>query len=152
MPRKVPLNEIQRFAQSAWGAQDNIIIYSVPAAGVMSLRGQPLLGATLAVDGDYYCVIPLSGVFTELQVYLKATFASGTVTSAGPDSLYMVADWNTPSGWTAKTAGTGDGALTSTVQQATTLTGMKGEQYAMLKVTVAGGASALFTQAEYNGY
>lgn len=152
MGRQVPLNEIQRIQQAACGAQDELVIVAVPAAGNTALVGKRLYGQTLAVNGDYYCLIPLSGVFTEMQVHVKATFGSGTVTTAGPDTLYYVSDAQTPSTWTVKTSGTGDGALTTTVLQSPTVTGMKGEQYAMFKLTVAGGASAVFTQAEYNGY
>lgn len=151
MPNPVPLSEPQRYANSAWGVQDLIVIHSVPTAGNQSLAKQKLLGKTLAVDGVYYCLIPMSGITTELEVHLKATFASGTVTSAGPDTLYYLGDYNDPSTWTVKSSGTGDGALTTTVQQDTEVTGMVGEQYALITITIAGGASAVFTMAEYNG-
>lgn len=152
MGRKVPLNEVQRFSQSAWGVQDELVILSVPSTGNQSLEGQKLNGQTLAVNGDYVCLIPLSGVFTELQVHVRATFGSGTLTASGPDTLYLVTDFDAPSSWVVKTAGTGDGAMTSTVRLSPTVTGMKGEQYAVFTLTVGGGASCLITQAEYNGY
>jgi hypothetical protein len=50
-----------------------------------------------------------------------------------------------------KTAGANDGALTTTVLQTSDITGLRGEQYASLKLTLAGGAAATFTQAEFNG-
>lgn len=150
--RQVPLTEIQRLQQAGQGTQDGLVIIAVPTAGNQALRGARLLGATLAVNGIYYCLVPLSGIFTSLQVHLKATFSSGTVTSGGPDSLYLITDFTDPTTWTVKTAGTGDGALTSTVQQDSALSGMAGEQYALVTITIAGGASAVFTMAEYNGY
>jgi len=152
MARPVPINEIQRFSQAAWGIQDELVIVAVPTAGDQSLVGKRLNGQTLSVDGVYTCLIPLSGAFNTLEVHIRATFASGSVTTAGPDSLYFVSNAASPSSWTVKTSGTGDGALATTVRQTATLTGMAGEQYAMVTLTVATSAAPLITQAEYNGY
>ena len=151
MPKTLPLTEPQKLIQSATGAQDELVILVAPTADPGAV-GQRLRGRTLATNGDYICLVPLHGIFTELQVHLTATFAAGTVTSAGPDSLYYVADFTALSSATVKTSGTGDGALTTATRQSSSLTGLKGEQYARVTITIAGGASAAFTQAEYNGY
>lgn len=151
MARKVPLTEVERNNNAAWGAQDLLVIAAVPDAESHALIGQKLLGQTLAVTGTYYCLIPLSGLVTSLQSHIKATFASGTVAVAGPDSLYYLQDFYSPSNWSPKVAGTGDGALTTTVLLTSTLTGFTGEQYALVTIAISGGASALFTVAEYNG-
>lgn len=141
----------KRLEQSVLGGQALLIISAVPATAANSLIGQPLVDAgALSVAGDYYCLVPLAGMVTELEVHLKATFASGTVTS-DLNSLYVVRNFSTPSTWVNKTAGANGGALSTTVLQSSDITGLRGEQYASLKLTLAGGASATFTQAEYNG-
>lgn len=152
MARQVPLNEIQRTLQSAWGVQDELTITAVPAAASQALVNQKLNGQTLTTDGVYTCLVPMSGAFTELEVHIRATFGAGTVTVGGPDILYYVANANDPDSWTVKTAGTGDGALTTTVRLSPSVTGMTGEQYAMVTLTLAGVTSVAITQAEYNGF
>lgn len=151
MPYKVPLDPYQRFQNAAWGAQDRLVIISVPSAAAHGLIGQPLFGQTLTVAGDYQCLIPLAGLTTNLQVYTRATFASGGVTTAGPDSLYYVADPKAGGTFTVKTAGTGDGALVTATIQASTLGTFNGEQFALFTITVDASTSAEFTMAEYNG-
>jgi hypothetical protein len=141
----------KRLEQSVLGGQGLLVIAAVPTAAANGLIGQNLVDAgALSVAGDYYCLVPLAGMVTEVEVHLNATFASGTVTS-DLNSLYVVRNLSTPSTWVNKTAGADDGALTTTVLQTSDITGLRGEQYASLKLTLAGGASATFTQAEYNG-
>lgn len=152
MPYKVPLDVNARFQNAAWGTQDRLVIMSVPAAASAGLIGQWLHGQTLTVAGDYQCLIPLSGITSTLQCHIRATFASGGVTTAGPDSLYYVADPKAGGTFTAKLAGTGDGALTTTELQTSTLTStLYGEQYALMTITLDASTSAEFTLAEYNG-
>lgn len=150
MPYPVPLGWQQKFQNSAWGVQDRLIIATVPSGASDGLRGQPLEGQTLTVDGAYKCLIPITGVVDTLEVHLAATFGAGTVTSSGPDTLFYVDDATTDASWVVKTAGTGDGALTSTVRQSASVTGMLGEQYALVTISIAG-TSVVFSQAEYNG-
>lgn len=151
MPSSVPLDVNQRFQNAAWGVQELLTIIEVPAAASASLINQRLLGQVLNVNGDYKCLIPLSGITTTLQVHVRATFASGSVTTAGPDSLYYVSKAQAGETFTVKGAGTGDGALSTTVIQTSTLASFNGEQYALFVITIGGGASATFTLAEYNG-
>jgi hypothetical protein len=141
----------RRLQQAVLGGQGLLMIASVPAAADNALVGQNLVDAgELTVAGDYQCLVPMAGMVTELEVHLTATFAAGSVTS-DLGSLYVVRDFTDPTTWVEKVAGTGDGALTTTVRQSSDIAGLRGEQYALLKVTLAGGAEATFTQAEYNG-
>jgi hypothetical protein len=141
----------RRLEQAVLGGQGLLVIAAVPSGAANGLIGQNLVDVgALTVGGDYYCLVPLAGMVTEVEVSLKATFASGTVTS-DLGSLYFVRNFSTPATWVEKTAGANDGALTTATLQTSDLTGLRGEQYASLKLTLAGGASATFTQAEYNG-
>lgn len=151
MARKVPLSEAQKYQQSAFGTQDLITLVTVPAAASGDLVGKTLTGAgALTVAGDYECLIPLSGLTSFVEVHLIATIAAGTVSSA-MHTLYYVADAANPAGWTNKTAATGTGSLTSTVRQTSTLTSLRGEQFARLKLTLASSPNVTFTQGEFNG-
>jgi len=135
---------------AALGAQGPILIASVPATGDRSLIGKALISAgELDVVGVYRCIIPIAGLVSELQVHLTATFASGTVSSA-LDSAYWAQNPDDASSFVAKTSGTGDGSLTTTVLQTSTLT-PAGEKYAILDITLATAAACTFTRAEYNG-
>ena len=151
MPRAVPLSEVKKYEQSAWGAQDRIVITAVPAAASQALVGQPLSGAgALTVAGTYECLIPLAGMATICEVHLTATIAAGTASSA-LHTLFYVDNAAAPSTWTNKTAGSGTGALSSTVRQTSTLTTLRGEQLARLTLTLGGSPNVTFTQAQYNG-
>ena len=151
MARSVPLSEVKKYEQSAWGAQDQIVLVSVPAAAAQSLVGKNLTAVgPLTVAGTYECLIPLTGMVTELQVHLTATIAAGTVSSA-LHTLFYVTNAAAPSSWTNKTAGSGTGSLTTTVRQSGTITTLRGEQYARLALTLASSPNVTFTQAEYNG-
>lgn len=150
MPRPTVLSIDDRFKQAALGGQGPIVIAAVPSGGNEALVGTLLVDAgQLTVLGVYRCLIPLSGLASGVSVYLQATFASGTVTS-DLDSLYWVRSPSDPSTWTKKTAGSGDGALTTTVLRTATLT-PAGEQYAVLDITLATAAACTFTRAEYCG-
>lgn len=150
MSRPTVLSIDDRFKQAALGGQGPIVIAAVPSGGNEALVGTLLVDAgQLTVLGVYRCLIPLSGLASGVSVYLQATFASGTVTS-DLDSLYWVRSPSDPSTWTKKTAGSGDGALTTTVVQTATLT-PAGEQYAVLDITLATAAACTFTRAEYCG-
>lgn len=145
----VPSTE-QRFQQAAFGAQGPIRIAAVPAGGNAGLIGTNLVDAgQLTVLGVYRCLIPMSGLVSGLSVYLKATFASGTVTS-DLDSLYWVRTPSDTSTWTKKAAGSGDGSLSTATLQTITLT-PSGEQYAVLDITLGTAAACTFTQAEFCG-
>ena len=140
----------QRYQQAAFGAQGPIRIAAVPSGGNAGLIGTNLVDAgQLTVLGVYRCLIPMSGLVSSLSVFLKATFASGTVTS-DLDSLYWVRTPNDTTTWTKKTAGSGDGAMSTATLQTITLT-PAGEQYAVLDITLGTAAACTFTQAEYCG-
>lgn len=136
--------------QAAFGAQGPILIADVPATGNRALIGNALVDAgQLTVLGVYRCLIPLAGMVSSVSLFLKATFASGTVTT-DVDTLYWVRDPNNTSTWTKKTAASGDGAMTTATLQTVTIT-PAGEQYAVLDITLATAAACTFTQAEYMG-
>lgn len=141
----------QQLEQAVLGGQGLLVLAAVPAAADNGLIGQNLVDAgALTVDGDYYCLVPLSGMVTEVQLALKATFASGTVTS-DLNTLYVVRNMTDPSTWANKTAGTDVGAMTTATLQEPYIDTLRGEQFAALKLTLASVASVTFTQAEYNG-
>jgi hypothetical protein len=151
MARAVPLTETQRFNQSAWGAQDLLVLTAVPAAASQALVGRELtMAGALTVAGTYEVLVPLSGMVSVLEVHLTATISAGTVSSA-LNTLFRVNDGAAPSTWTNKTAGSGAGALASGTRQTSQLTTLRGEQYARLTLTLGGSPNVTFTQAEYNG-
>jgi hypothetical protein len=134
-----------------WGAQDRIVIVAVPAGASPALVGQQLQGQALTVNGDYECLIPMSGLKDILEVHVTATLATKTASTA-LDSLFYVPNPADPSTWVNKQAGSGDGALVSTTRQSSSIATPVGEQFARLTLTVAGAAgSVAITQAEYNG-
>jgi hypothetical protein len=151
MARAVPLTEVQRYNQAAWGAQDRLVLVSVPAAAAQSLVGKNLVDCgALTVAGTYEVLIPLSGISTALEVHLTATIAAGTVSSA-LNTLYYVSNASSPSTWVNKTAGSGAGSLTTTTRQSSTISTLRGEQFARMTLTLASSPNVTFTQAEYNG-
>lgn len=151
MPRSVPLSEVKKYEQSAWGTQDRLVLVSVPAAAPQSLVGKALSSAgALTVAGAYECLIPLSGIASILEVHLTATIAAGTASSA-LHTLFYVDNAAAPSTWTNKTAGSGTGSLTTTVRQTSNITVLRGEQFARLTITLASSPNVTFTQAQYNG-
>ncbi len=144
------LSTEDRFKQAAFGGQGPIRIAVVPSGGNAGLIGTNLVDAgQLTVLGVYRCLVPLTGLVSGVSVFLQATFASGTVV-ADLDSLYWVRSPTDPTTWTKKTAGTGDGSLTTTVLQTSTLV-PAGEQYAVLDITLGTAAACTFTRAEYCG-
>lgn len=142
-----------------WRAQDQavagvhapLVICEVPA-GAEALIGTYLKDATLTIDGDYVCLIPIGGLASSLKVTVTAVLDGMTATSAGPDELTAfdpkvvdVADA------LVLTAGTGDGALTTATAQTATLA-LTGGLYARYTLTVAGTPTDVtFTTAEYVG-
>ena len=152
MGNRMTVPSIERqLEQAVLGAQGLLVIAAVPSGAAGSLIGTNLVDAgALTVQGDYYCLIPMGGIVTEMEVYLNATFASGTVTSDAW-TLYLVRDMTNPATWQNKSTFDDVGALATTVQQTFLYSGPRGERFASLKLTLAGGASATFTQAEYNG-
>ena len=140
------------------GIHAPVIVVEAPAgasnaATAAYVIGKPLVGLTLTLDGDYVCLIPLSGLASSLKVYTTVTLDSMTATTAGPDELTAAFDprtVNVASG-VVLASGTGDGALTSTVQQIATLT-VTGALYARFTLTIAGTpTSVIVTQCEVVG-
>lgn len=151
MPLTPPLADYSKLTISAFGVQDLLVLAKVPATAAQSLVGKALTAAgQLTVAGHYYCLVPLSGISTKLEVILAATFTTATVTPAVNTVYYQAPPLN-PSTMTTKTAAAGGGALTTTVRQTQTLTGMAGEQFCLVDVNITGTADVTFTQAEYNG-
>lgn len=134
------------------GLQAQLICVEAPATSAASLIGAPLLGKVLSVNGAYVCLIPLSGLASAIKVNAKATLATSTLTSAGPDEVF---EFNPRSVDVANavvlTSGTSDGALTTTVLQTASLT-LTGAMYARYTLTLGGGAgTATITAAEVQG-
>ena len=140
------------------GVNAPLIICTVPA-GAEALIGKPLGGQVLTVDGAYGCLIPVAGLAASLKVRTKATLDAMTATTAGPDEIALLkasgAMWDPYvdafSDAVVVTAGTGDGALTTTVEQVASLT-PTGGIYALFTLTTAGTpTSVTMTEAEYTG-
>ena len=138
--------------QAIHGVHRKLIIAEAPAGIVAQATvGEELDGQTLTVDGDYVCLIPIAGL-TSLDVYCTVTLDSMTASSAGPDELALfdpravnVADA------VVLTSGSGDGSLTTTVRQTSTLA-VTGALYARWTLTIgATPTSVVVTEAEYVG-
>lgn len=150
MPHTIPLSTEQRFQNAAWGMQDRIVLMAMPAGVSPALRGVALVNAgTLNIAGDYHCLIPLTGMIAKLEVHLRGT-VTGTITS-DLNTTYFIPDLTDPAGYVAKQTASGDGVLSDTTRQTSTIATLTGEQYAWLKITVAAASSVAFDQAEYNG-
>lgn len=152
MGKQMTVPSLERqLEQAVLGGQGLLVLAAVPSGADNGLVGTNLVDAgALTVNGDYYCLVPLGGMVTELEVFLKATFASGTVTS-DLNTLYTVRNVSDPSTWVNKTAGADAGGMTSATLQEPVITTLRGERFASLKLTLAGVASVTFTQAEFNG-
>lgn len=151
MPRIVPLTTEERFQNAAWGMQDLLVLVAVPAGASPGLVGTQLVHAgALTVAGTYDCLVPLTGVTIKGELHLTATITSGSASSA-VHTLYFVSDMLDPSSWVTKTAWSSAGALTTTVRQTVSLSTFAGEQFSLLRLTLASTPNVTFTQAEYNG-
>ena len=133
------LGQNARFERSM-GFQESLYLSAVPAGAVAKV-GQSLVEADMSVAGVYYCDLSLEGLTSAIEVFLKATFGSGSCTS---DAYSTYRD-----GTTKKTAFGGVGAMATTVLQSLTFT-PKGEQMARIKLTIVGTAVD-FTIGEANG-
>lgn len=132
-----------RINGAALGYQHYLRITAIPATAEPSLIGKCLIHAgALTVAGDYYCDFSLSGQ-SESYVHLTATIGAGTSTS---DVYSTYKD-----GTTSYQGFTGDGAMTSTTLQTSSLTTLKGEQVGRAKITLATSPNVTFTKAEVNG-
>jgi hypothetical protein len=131
------------------GVHAPLILTEAPAGNTANLD-KPLVGLTLTVDGDYYCLIPIGGLTGTLTLYLTATLDSMTCTP----TLDAVADFNprvtNVADATVITTSSDDGVgLTTTVESIVTLA-IGGTLYARLKLVLAGTpTSVVFTRAEY---
>jgi hypothetical protein len=149
MPRDIVKGLSERVSQAACGAQDFLILAIVPAAASQALVGEPLVGKTLTATGVYRCLIPISGLASNLQVYLNATWTGGTVVS-DVDTLFTMSAFPTIPAKKGATV-TGDGSLTTATLQTVETTALNGEQYAIVDLTLSGTTSVVFTVAEFNG-
>jgi hypothetical protein len=151
MPQEIALGDSLKLMQGATGVQRRLLIAKVPATASASLIGRTLIEAgALTVAGIYRCLIPISGLASSLEVFLTAAWSGGTV-SSDLDTLYFVGDTVDDTTWRKKTAGSGDGSLTTATPQSPTIATLKGEQYAVLDITLTGTSSVTFSVAEYNG-
>lgn len=132
------------------GLHQPLIITEAPASA-SSLVGKQLVGQTLTVNGDYVCLIPLSGLASGLTVKVKPQLTTATLSSSGPDELE---DFDPRSVAVAAaevlTAGSGDGALADDTTQTATLT-LTGALYARYTLTVASAGSVTFDIADATG-
>lgn len=151
MPRIAPITTEQRYSQSAWGMQDQLVLTAVPSTADQSLVGRALTSVgALTVAGDYDILIPISGMISKIECHLKATITAGTVLSE-LNTTFFLANPTNPATWTPKTGGTGDGSLSTNALQTSTIATLTGEQYAWMRVTLGSSPNVTFTQAEYNG-
>lgn len=134
---------------AAAGVQDYLTISAVPSGSspghLEALVGAKLSGATLNVAGSYLVDLDIRGL-RRCELHLKASAVSGTVT---PSAYTTYKD-----GTTQKTVSTpAGGALSAGVRQSLAFADgeLRGEAVLRLAITVAGGASATFDQAELNG-
>ena len=131
------------------GVHDQLILTEAPAGNAANLD-KPLVGLTLTANGDYYCLIPISGLTGTLTLYLTATLDSMTCTP----TLDALADFNPRvtaiADATVLTTSADDGAaLTTTVESIVTLA-IGGSLYARLKLVLgATPTSVVFTRADY---
>lgn len=128
-----------------------LIITEVPA-GAEAQVGKALIGETLSVNGDYVCLIPLSGLAQSLTVKVLPQLTTATLSSSGPDELEdfnpRVTNVSAPA---VLTAGTGDGALSDNTMQTATLSALTGALYARYTLTVASAGTVTFDVADVTG-
>ena len=133
------------------GLHADVICVEAPAGPVaQAVVGKALRGLTLTVDGDYVCRIPLTGLAGTLKVYTTVTLDAMTATTAGPDEMTAAFDPRTTAtaDGVVLTSGSGDGALSTTVQQIATLT-ITGATYAKFTLSITGTpTSVVVTQCE----
>jgi hypothetical protein len=134
---------------AAGGTQQYLVISDVPSGSTASHR-EALMGAllknhTLNVAGAYVCDIDIRGL-RRCELHLRASDVTGTVT---PSAYTTYCD-----GTTQKTvsAPAGDALVAAARQSLVFAEGeLVGESTLRLTITVGGGASATFDQAEING-
>jgi hypothetical protein len=135
------------------GLHTTLIIAEAPAGATAQAQvGKSLVGQTLSVNGDYVCLIPLSGLASTLTVKVKPQLAGGaTLSSSGPDELELF-DPRSVNVAAAEvlTAGSGDGALADDTTQTATLT-LTGALYARYTLTVASAGTVTFDIADATG-
>lgn len=144
-----------QYRQAALGRQVPLVFTSVPAAAAQSLVGQRLIDAgALTVAGDYYCRVEIGGL-SALYLHLTATIAAGTATSQATTTYFVANGGLTDATLSAAPyqyqALTTTGALTTTTRQSSSLSATRGEQYLIVKITLATSPNVTFTQAEVNG-
>lgn len=134
---------------SSFGIQRHVVLNSGPS---VKNRDMPrLIDAGPLADGTYYARLCVGGT-SKLNLQLKATFAGGSVTVTAVTTFAPLGTDDDPTLF-ARTlqSFTGTGALVTTTLQTSTIATMQGEQIAVVKIVVAGGAAPVFTQAEING-
>jgi hypothetical protein len=133
------------------GLHSLLIITEAPV-GAEALVGTPLLNATLSIDGDYVCLIPLSGLSQSLTVKVLPQLTTATLSSAGPDELE---DFNprvtNVASAAVLTSGTGDGSLSDDTMQTATIAALTGALYARYTLTVASAGTVTFDVADVTG-
>lgn len=144
-------NRARAFEYAAIGAQADLIIIEAPA-GATSLIGTAVKDATITVDGDYVCLLPIAGL-ASVRVRVLPQLTTMTLSSSGPDALALAYNPRTtdPSDGEVIIAGAADGALSDDTLQTATLANL-GAKYAIFTLTAADAAGSItFDVAEYGG-
>jgi hypothetical protein len=128
------------------GAQERLIITSVPAGADPLLVGKELAGQTLTVTGNYTFAIQLGGIQNKVEVHLTANNVSGTMPTSSGGTTFQDQT-------TQKTAFTGIGLLVTATRQTLSLVtaALDGSKIAVLTLNLPAASSCTFTQAEVNG-
>lgn len=141
--------------QATFGLQRPLILTSWPATlNVKSADYPRLIDQTALPDGTYYCRVDIGGT-SALNLQLTAAFAAGTVTSDANTCYFLpnnnISDAQANAAPYRYQAFTGIGALATATRQTATIAVVGGEQFAVVKIVVAGGSAPTFSQAEING-
>jgi hypothetical protein len=139
---------------SSFGLQRQLVLTSWPSTNVrLRTADYPrLVDQPALADGTYYARVCVGGT-SKLNLQLKATFAGGSVTTSAVTTYAPKSGLETDADLFAlalQTFGSTGAMVTNTLQTGTIAT-MQGEQLAIVKIVVAGGAAPVFTQAEING-
>ncbi len=109
------------------------------------IAGSPLIKTTSLPVGTYFAAFPSNSLAAITCHLLLAFTGGGTITS----TIYTTYKDHT----TQYNAFTGTGAITTAVEQVSTIASMLGEQWVIVKLVVATATATItsWTRAEYNG-
>jgi hypothetical protein len=133
---------------STFGLQRALVINSGP--GKTNTNFPRFIDSGPLADGTYYARV-CSGGTSKLNLQLKATFGAGSVTTSAVTTMVPGQDDDATLFARQLQAFAGTGALVTNTLQTSTIATMQGEQFAVVKIVVAGGAAPVFSIAEING-